>query len=555
MAEQPDWPVGGGEMGTLLRAHDWATTPLGPIADWPQSLRVAVRLLLNTRHPMFIWWGPELIQFYNDAYRETMGPERHPSALGGGGRETWDEIWHIIGPQIEYVLAGAGATWHEDQLVPVTRHGRRQDVWWTYSYSPIDDEAAPHGVGGVLVVCRDVTAEHLAAAALRAAHTTAEAERARLHELFVQAPTAICLLNGPDHVYTFANPPYLALIGRDDVLGRRVRDVFPELAGQGILELLDGVYWTGETFAGEDVLMRLDRDGDGVPEDVYYSFFYAPFRATDGATTGIFVIAYEVTGQVGARLVAEEAVRARDTFISIAAHELRSPLTALKGTTQLLIRRLARRQLDPDRLGTSLATIDRSADRLVALTDDLLDVARIRTGRFPLDPRPTDLAVLVAAAVEQARTRVDGGQRLTLDAAIDLLPVVADAGRIEQVLANVLDNALKYSPPGGQIAVTARAEGAGVAVAVRDSGIGLPPGMADVIFAPFERASNAAASNLPGMGLGLYICRTIVERHGGWITAASAGEGQGTTVTLWLPLVGPADGVPSAPPASNAPGQ
>ena len=111
-------------MGALMRSHDWSTTPLGIPETWPQSLRTTVRLLLTTQHPMFIWWGPELIQFYNDAYRRTMGPERHPRALGQPGRECWAEIWDIIGPQIEHVLAGKGATWHEDQLVPVTRHGR-----------------------------------------------------------------------------------------------------------------------------------------------------------------------------------------------------------------------------------------------------------------------------------------------------------------------------------------------------------------------------------------------------------------------------------------------
>jgi len=155
--------TGGGEIGTLVRAYDWSKSPLGPPDSWPQSLRVTVRLVLNTRHPMFIWWGPELIQFYNDAYRETMGPERHPSGLGGRGRECWDEIWDIIGPQIDFVMAGKGSTWDVERLVPVTRHGRREDVWWTYSYSPIDLEGR---VGGVLVVCNDVTAQHLAKVAL-----------------------------------------------------------------------------------------------------------------------------------------------------------------------------------------------------------------------------------------------------------------------------------------------------------------------------------------------------------------------------------------------------
>src|SRR5580698_6092468 len=155
--EVGDFLAGGGELGALTRAFDWSKTSLGHPQMWPQSLRVTVRLVLTSRHPMFIWWGEELIQFYNDAYRETMGPERHPSALGARGRECWTEIWDIIGPQIDYVMAGNGATWHEDQLVPITRHGRREDVWWTYSYGPIDVEG---GVGGVLVVCNDVTAQH-----------------------------------------------------------------------------------------------------------------------------------------------------------------------------------------------------------------------------------------------------------------------------------------------------------------------------------------------------------------------------------------------------------
>src|SRR5271156_3053760 len=158
-----DFLAGGGEMGALTRGFDWSKTSLGSPETWPQSLRVTVRLVLTSRHPMFIWWGPELIQLYNDAYRETMGPERHPSALGARGRDCWDEIWDIVGPQIEYVLAGKGATWQEDQLVPVTRHGRRENVWWTYSFGPIDFEGK---VGGVLVVCRDVTSEHMGREAL-----------------------------------------------------------------------------------------------------------------------------------------------------------------------------------------------------------------------------------------------------------------------------------------------------------------------------------------------------------------------------------------------------
>jgi PAS domain S-box-containing protein len=175
-SNRADFLAGGGEMGALTRGYDWSASPIGPPDTWPQSLRTTVRILLNTNHPMFIWWGPELIQFYNDAYRQTMGPERHPGALGQPGRACWAEIWPIIGPQIEHVMSGGGATWHENQLIPVTRHGRLEQVWWTYGYSPIDEGDS---VGGVLVVCRDVTEQHLATVKLR----EREAELARVQQI------------------------------------------------------------------------------------------------------------------------------------------------------------------------------------------------------------------------------------------------------------------------------------------------------------------------------------------------------------------------------------
>src|SRR5437016_10553014 len=218
-----DFLAGGGEMGALMRAYDWSHSPLGKPETWPQSPRTAVRILLNTNHPMFIWWGPELIQFYNDAYRQTMGPERHPSALGQGGRECWEEIWPMIGPQIEQVMSGGGATWHENQLVPVTRHGRLEQVYWTYGYSPIDDGDR---VGGVLVVCRDVTKDYVAATALR----EREAELARVQQLGRVGGLEVDLSTG------FRNrrsPEYLSIHGLSADAGTEshedwVRRIHPE---------------------------------------------------------------------------------------------------------------------------------------------------------------------------------------------------------------------------------------------------------------------------------------------------------------------------------------
>src|SRR5665213_172387 len=219
IANTVDFLVGGGEMGALMRALDWSSTPLGRPESWPQSLRTAVRLVLNTNHPMFIWWGPNRIQFYNDAYRQTMGPERHPSALGQGGRECWAEIWPIIGPQIEQVMSGGGATWHENQLIPVTRHGGLQQVYWTYGFSPIDED---DGIGGVLVVCRDVTEDFIAAAALR----EREAELARVQQvgriggLEVDLRTGFRNRRSPEYLLIHGLPPDAAHESHEDWVRR-----------------------------------------------------------------------------------------------------------------------------------------------------------------------------------------------------------------------------------------------------------------------------------------------------------------------------------------------
>ena len=152
---------GGGAAGELIRRLDWAGSPLGAIETWPIALKTALGIMLNSRFPMFLWWGPELIQFYNDAYTPSFGQGKHPQAMGQRGRDCWGEIWPIIWPQIDDVLVRGKASWNEDQLVPILRNGRLEEVYWTYGYSPVfDDQGA---IGGVLVVCTETTSRVLAA--------------------------------------------------------------------------------------------------------------------------------------------------------------------------------------------------------------------------------------------------------------------------------------------------------------------------------------------------------------------------------------------------------
>jgi PAS domain S-box-containing protein len=292
--------AGDGEMGALIRSYDWAATPAGPPEFWPQALKTTLRIMLASRHPMFLWWGEALTCFYNDAYSALIGLDRHPSALGQPGRKVWAEIWDVIGPQIDLVMTGQGATWHERQLIPITRGDQREDVWWTYGYSPVDDDDAITGVGGVLVICRDVTTE------VRAEQAHAN-EAERLRQFFEQAPGFMALLRGPHHVFELTNAAYQRLVGRE-VLGKSVRDALPEVEDQGFFGLLDKVYATGTPFTARRRPLALASGPSGTIEQSFLDFVYQPVRDAAGVVTGIFVEGSDVTE---AKLT-EEALRASE---------------------------------------------------------------------------------------------------------------------------------------------------------------------------------------------------------------------------------------------------
>ena len=222
---------GPGEMRALCRALDWSATPLGPVSEWPVSLRTTVGMLLGSRHPMFLWWGPQLVQLFNDAYRPSFGESgRHVEALGASGASFWTEIWDVIGPQIAQVMAGGEATWHEDQLIPIWRNGRVEDVWWTYSYSPVADDEGH--IGGTLVVCQETTHRVLSEYEREwLLDITVRAERRAANVLERMADAQFAL----DDQFRFlsANDAMErgAGIARDDLIGRTIWEAFPANVG------------------------------------------------------------------------------------------------------------------------------------------------------------------------------------------------------------------------------------------------------------------------------------------------------------------------------------
>ena len=653
---------GDGEMAARCRAFDWGSTPLGPITSWPQSLRTTVGIVLACRNPMFLWWGPELIQIYNDAYRPSFGRSgRHPVALGMGGRECWTDIWHIIGPQIEQVMTTGESTWHEDQLVPIERNGRLEDVWWTYSYSPVFDDDGH--IGGTLVVCQETTQRVLADARLRAIYdgtyeyigllsldgTLLEAnraslefigksrdgvlglpfwktpwfaftpgaselvregiaraaggefvryespitrfdgeqrtfdislhpirgehgdpvfivaegrdiserqhllnalhvERARLAEVFRLAPSFLAVLRGPEHVFELVNEAYYSVIGRRDIVGKRVLDALPEVRDQGFVEILDRVLATGEPFVGREQRLVLKRTSDAEPEERFVDFVYQPLTEADGTRSGIIAHGSDVTEQVlarrdierllieseQARAEAESANRVKSEFLAIMSHELRTPLNAIGGYADLIEMGI-RGPVTPEQRD-DLHRIQMSQRHLLGLINEVLNYAKLETGTVEFDVTEVRMREVLAAAeslvAPQAKTK---GLALAVGDCPPSIVVHTDSEKLRQILVNLLSNAIKFTDAGGRIDMTCVADSKLVYVRVTDTGIGIPEDKLDAIFDPFVQVRPELTRRHDGTGLGLAISRDLARGMGGDLAVESA-LGKGSTFTLSLPL-------------------
>lgn len=298
-------------MGELTREKDWSKTTLGDIEGWPQSLLTTLSIILHSKFPMFLFWGADLTCFYNDAYRPSLGKDsKHPLILGMPGIQAWPEIWDIIHPLIEQVLEGGEASWSEDQLIPFYRNKKIEDVYWTFSYSPVNDESGK--VAGVFVTCSETTDK------INAAKKIAESER-DFRSLIHESPLAAAVFRGRDLIIELANDASLELWGKDRaVIGKKVAHVFPGLEGQQYQSILRKVYETGTTFESRETLALLQKENRQQP--VYVNFIYKALRDENGFITGILSMGYNVTEQVNARNQLEEMEER--TRLAIDANEI-----------------------------------------------------------------------------------------------------------------------------------------------------------------------------------------------------------------------------------------
>ncbi|HEY2158860.1 MAG TPA: PAS domain-containing protein, partial [Isosphaeraceae bacterium] len=547
----------------------------------------------------------------------------------------------------------------------------------------------PDAAGGFnhLAVSRDVTARRREAEAERRLLAEVDAERGRLEEVFRLAPSFMAVLRGPDHVFERVNERFTQLVGGRELIGKSIRDAFPEVEGQGFFEVIDRVYETGEPFVGRDVRIMLRRGNGGLQERIL-EFVYQPMRDGDGAVSGILAhgidlterqraeadlarvtaeserrrrlyetalsttpdlvyvfdldrrftyaneallatwgrtwdeaigrtcleVGYEpwhaamhdrevdqvvatrgpirgevpFTGTNGRRIydyifvpvigaggeveavagtardvterkamedALREADRRKDEFLALLAHELRNPLAPVRNGLQVL--RLA--DTDADARASAREMMERQLGHMVRLIDDLLDISRISRNKLELRRSRMLLADAVSSAVETARPMIEAaGHRLTVSLPPEPVYLDADLTRLAQVFGNLLSNSAKYTHPGGHIRLAAELAGADVLVSVRDDGIGIPAGSLATIFDMFSQVDRSIERSTGGLGIGLALVKSLVEMHGGTVSAESGGDGKGSTFAVRLPkLEAPSKipgGLPIAPdrPAAGA---
>ncbi|HEY8564572.1 MAG TPA: PAS domain S-box protein [Beijerinckiaceae bacterium] len=318
-----DFLAHGGEMGVLIRAFDWASTPLGPIDEWPQALKTLVGVMLGSNQPMFVAWGPERALLYNDPYVKVLAG-KHPTALSCNFLDVWSEIRADLVPIVAQAYAGEPV--HMDDITLVMlRKGYLEETHFAFSYTPVRDETGE--VAGFFCALNETTGQVLAEK--RAAEV-----QERQRQMLRQMPGFVGMLSGPDLVYTYVNDAYVTISERTDFIGRRFRDVFADIEGQGFFEAFENAFRSGQSAVFRGMELRLH----GRDDTQYVDFVLEPIRDESGTVTGLFVGGYETT-EVYRGSEALRRSEARLAFLDRLGAEtapLADPDAVLATTTRLL---------------------------------------------------------------------------------------------------------------------------------------------------------------------------------------------------------------------------
>jgi len=562
----------GGETARAIRSIDWSENPLGTPETWSEALRTALRIALASRFPMLLWWGPEYISLYNDAYIPILG-QKHPWGLGRPVRECWSEIWGILRPLIDAPFHGGPATWSEDLELHVRRSGFIEETHFTIAYSPVPDETVPGGIGGVLATVHEITDKVTGERRLRALHDLAasagEAKTAQdacaaaaraLAAYDRDLPFALLYLLDADRrsaklAGAAGVAPGLDISPLDiDLTSLTSRqDSWPLLEAfrSETLQVVEYLLrrfasvpsgpWQDPPRAAAVVPIPSSRPHElaglmmvGISARLNFDARYRSFLELVGAQVATFVAdarAYEEEKKRAEALA--ELDRAKTLFFSNISHEFRTPLALMLGP----IEDAAKDSQEPlgSRQRERVELVRRNGLRLQKLVNSLLDFSRVEAGRFQTVYQPTDLPSLTEDLASNFRSACErAGLTLTINAAPLPEPVYVDRGMWEKIVLNLLSNAFKFTFEGG-ITISIGAEDAYAVLRVCDTGIGIPQAELSQIFERFHRVEGARGRTHEGTGIGLALVQELVRLNKGSIAVESI-LGRGTEFTIRLPF-------------------
>ena len=559
----------GGEVGALMRAMDWSQTGLGPVSSWPQSLRTAVSICLHSRFELFIWWGPDLIMLYNDAYRQTL-QSKHPWALGKPGHVVWPEIWPVIGPMLQNVMRTGQATWSDDLLLFLERHGYPEETYHTFSYSPIIDEDG--GISGVFTAVTQTTEKVIGERRLRTLRDVAARSTDATSESEAWNNVADALGENPHDVqfaalYRFnaeeehaeamsfagvePGHPYLAaLVGLQEPGVDGCSPWIREALRTGKAVELIGAHkfgfdlpkgaWNEEP--AEVLFLPLIQTGQAQPLGVLVAGVSRRKRLDENYRSFFNILGGQISKSVSDAQAFEkerkraealaELDRAKTAFFSNVSHEFRTPLTLMLGPLEDTLAE-GPLQLGGDNIDR-LETVHRNGMRLLKLVNSLLDFSRIEAGRMQAVYEAVDLTLLTGELASIFRSAVERAGlyfRLALDPISE--PVYVDQEMWEKIVLNLISNAFKFTFT-GEIRVALKEVGDAVEFSVTDSGSGIPSSEIPRLFERFNRVEGAKGRSFEGSGIGLALVQELVKMQGGSISVQSQLD-EGSTFTVSIP--------------------
>jgi signal transduction histidine kinase len=500
-----------------MRGLNWQETPLGPVETWPQSLRSVLSMLLPSKAQIILFWGPEFIVFYNDAYRPVFGA-KHPHALGKPGREAWSEIWDTV---LHNLLAGVVRTgeafWATDLLFLIERHGFLEETYFDVSYDPVRVESG--GVGAVYCIVTETTdrvvgARRMAllkdlAAGQTAARTSRDAYVLACETLAARPQDIVFALAYEDDDLQSCTP------GAKELLAATKPDLVRELP----------VYSPGATDRPGRLVLGLNPKR---PFDDQYRAFL-DLVASQLGTALANARAYEEERKRAEALA--EIDRAKTAFFSNVSHEFRTPLTLILGPVEdMLAESAARTAGERERV----ELVHRNSLRLLKLVNTLLDFSRIEAGRVEAVFRPTDLAAATGDLASAFRSAIErAGMDLVVDCRPLREPAYVDRDMWEKIVLNLVSNAFKYTLE-GRIVVTLRQDGPSIVLDVTDTGVGIPEHELTHVFDRFHRVEGSEGRTHEGTGIGLSFVQELVRLHNGSVSVVSE-PGTGSTFTVVIP--------------------